>query len=591
MATTNITVDGDKWTITHPDQVEITPGLSAPVPTISIDFQYDEALLLDGQAHGIASLQFEPEIVGQDDFDGFKGQLTLNVMNATSAPISGWLLMMSNDTLLPADPANPTGHPVNYAHIHGLTETSFVPMAGVVSIPQFQSANGAGVGGSLAPAWAYQATGILNPGQPVGISGNTMHNAELPGKDNGFGMHLMLSDPDGSTKAPMIAGLPSSLTATGLSKPFAGVTITDADTLPLEKATFTITDSSGNPTDAHTLTAPASTKLKDTGVGTYTIEAALPASLTTQLHGISFTPAPNSSGSITLKVEDRVGSGSIGLSDTETTTWDVSVTNPGGQIVRDDAEFIIDANGHKWTIVGGQVAMDGVVDANTQQVVCLVYDQGNIWQQNSTKAWWFKNEATPSEPFTKAIPPFPNPPLYVSADQTVLDNENGTIVDQNENVWSIFNDHVYVNGIQDQTTNHVTRIVVNGNEIWHENTIGNWYSKTSPGATWQPEGQNSPIDASALSPMPLIAMVDEGNIVIGSDMVGVGLPSFLAAPGSTALPPPDDIGNAFGEAAAAQPEMPVLSPSGAVTEAADPSFAGMFNGIMMLQPMIGLGES
>ncbi|MGE4048786.1 MAG: glycosyl hydrolase, partial [Acetobacteraceae bacterium] len=59
-------------------------------------------------------------------------------------------------------------------------------------------------------------------------------------------------------------------------------------------------------------------------------------------------------------------------------------------------EAIVDADGNRWTITAaGQVAVNGVVDQTTAQVVTLAYEGGLIYQENADHLWWGK--AQPSD--------------------------------------------------------------------------------------------------------------------------------------------------------------------------------------------------
>jgi hypothetical protein len=58
---------------------------------------------------------------------------------------------------------------------------------------------------------------------------------------------------------------------------------------------------------------------------------------------------------------------------------------------------ITDAGGNKWTITGGgQVAVNGTTDANTQSVTELAYVSGKVWQENANGLWWGKTSPTDS---------------------------------------------------------------------------------------------------------------------------------------------------------------------------------------------------
>lgn len=58
-------------------------------------------------------------------------------------------------------------------------------------------------------------------------------------------------------------------------------------------------------------------------------------------------------------------------------------------------QFIVDASGRTWSIVSGQVAVDGSVDPTTNRVTELAYENGKVWQENADRLWWSK--ATPSD--------------------------------------------------------------------------------------------------------------------------------------------------------------------------------------------------
>lgn len=49
---------------------------------------------------------------------------------------------------------------------------------------------------------------------------------------------------------------------------------------------------------------------------------------------------------------------------------------------------VTDSLGNVWTIMNGQVAENGLVDATTAGVVEMAYVAGDIWQENSAGVWW-----------------------------------------------------------------------------------------------------------------------------------------------------------------------------------------------------------
>jgi hypothetical protein len=159
---------------------------------------------------------------------------------------------------------------------------------------------------------------------------------------------------------------------------------------------------------------------------------------------------------------------------------------------------ITDAAGNKWTITsGGQISVNGVVDAVTAGVIELAYVDGKIWQENSNLDWWGKTSPTASwsptagttvSPLPASIPtPAPTP---ASPNGTTITTASGSpIVDKAGNAWSLVQSassglQIAVNGTVDSTTGHVVLLeTLNGN-IEQENTRGSWYEKSTPSASW-----------------------------------------------------------------------------------------------------------
>ena len=56
---------------------------------------------------------------------------------------------------------------------------------------------------------------------------------------------------------------------------------------------------------------------------------------------------------------------------------------------------IVDSSANTWSILNGQVAVNGVIDPTTANVTELAYVNGKIWQQNSQGSWWAK--ASPAD--------------------------------------------------------------------------------------------------------------------------------------------------------------------------------------------------
>ncbi|MBN8900797.1 MAG: hypothetical protein J0H57_07145 [Rhodospirillales bacterium] len=100
---------------------------------------------------------------------------------------------------------------------------------------------------------------------------------------------------------------------------------------------------------------------------------------------------------------------------------------------------IVDAAGNKWTITsGGQVAVNGVVDATTARVTVLAYEKGLVWQENADKLWWSKSKptdawgpaaGTTTSPIPPTVTPVPTPaPTPVPSGAIVVGSGSDSIV-------------------------------------------------------------------------------------------------------------------------------------------------------------------
>jgi ribosome-associated protein YbcJ (S4-like RNA binding protein) len=497
MSTTEIISSGRTWEVVAPDDVTVAvspPSAAGGNPNLAITLNYDEKALLRGQAHGIDNIEFrlkDPAQNGQYDYNGFKANLMLSFTNKLAVPVSGFVTYLydaqTNNSLDPA-----AVHPTLYAHFHNITNgTSFAPET-VTTSPAFGDPTPTAAPGVI------EATGVLNPGQTISATSVTLHQVELSGHNNNFGMALFVTaDPDFS--APVINGLPTILTLPpstmdlASQKPFTFVSVTDTDQLPIETMTITVKDKVGNPTDAQSLFYGGLGPLPDlpafthTGVGTYTIGAALAGTMTKAIHEIGLTPTPGSAGSITSEVKDGGGH-----TDTET----MAFNTPVGTVVTDSTSSITDSHGVKWSISGGQVTVNGTKDETTGRVVALQEERstGKVWQENADKTWWWKS--APTDSWTQATPTFTLPELPASSDNTVIANDKGALVSNGQNTWSIVNGQVDVNGQIDQTTGQVIRLAYENGHIWQENADQLWWSKAVPSDAW------SPANGTTVSPIP-----------------------------------------------------------------------------------------
>jgi plastocyanin len=144
--------------------------------------------------------------------------------------------------------------------------------------------------------------------------------------------------------APDIAGLPGAESGTDAASlaPFGTTTITDPDTGAATSASITVT-SDGTATDTDGLLS--GNGLTKTGTGTYTLAATSPASLTSELQALNFTPtahqvAPGSSVTTNFGVTVAEGTATSSANTILTTTAQdiicfmagTAVQTPGGEV-------------------------------------------------------------------------------------------------------------------------------------------------------------------------------------------------------------------------------------------------------------------
>jgi hypothetical protein len=199
---------------------------------------------------------------------------------------------------------------------------------------------------------------------------------------------------------------------------------------------------------------------------------------------------------------------------------------------------ITDASGNQWTIAStGQVAVNGVGDTTTANVVQLAYVNGTIWQENSSGLWWGETSPTASWsgtagtstsplPATSTPTPTPTPtsPAPAAAaspnDTMVLAGSTTAITDASGNAWTIAsNGQVAVNGTADTTTANVTELGYVNGTVWQENSNNLWWSKTSPTGSWSPSAgtATSPLPATVtIAPNSSSATVSQSQISVAA---------------------------------------------------------------------------
>lgn len=163
--------------------------------------------------------------------------------------------------------------------------------------------------------------------------------------------------------------------------------------------------------------------------------------------------------------------------------------SPNDTAVTADASTITDALNNTWTLDNGQVAVEGMDDPTTANMIELAYVNGQIWQENANYLWWAKS--SPSDPWSPnygtSVSPLPASTNPVSADNAVATRLGQTITDANHNTWSISGGgQVATNGASDPTTGRVIELAYEQGQVWQENADGLWWAKSQPSDTWLP---------------------------------------------------------------------------------------------------------
>lgn len=181
------------------------------------------------------------------------------------------------------------------------------------------------------------------------------------------------------------------------------------------------------------------------------------------------------------------------------------------------ASKITDGNGNVWSITSaGQIAVNGITDASTANVLEIAYVNGAVWQENSAGLWWSKT--LPTDPWGPAAGTSVSPlPRTASANDTVVISGAATaITDAAGNVWTITSgDQVAVNGVTDTSTANVTEIAYVNGQVWQENANAMWWSKTLPTDQW------GPTLGTPTSPLPAVTVPTPTPVAISVTAAGI----------------------------------------------------------------------
>ena len=86
-----------------------------------------------------------------------------------------------------------------------------------------------------------------------------------------------------------------------------------------------------------------------------------------------------------------------------------------------------------------------------------------------------------------------------SANNTLVTLNGGAIIDASDNLWTLSNGQIQVNGVVDPTTANVIKLAYVNGQVWQENADNLWWAKSSPCDAWSPAYGTpvSPVPASA----------------------------------------------------------------------------------------------
>ena len=201
--------------------------------------------------------------------------------------------------------------------------------------------------------------------------------AKLTSKDTTTS--VLASGPTPTPVPPSIAGTIAGQTVApgNVIDPFSAVTISDTNIGPTDAVLITVTDSTGNPTDGNgTLTGAG---LTETSPGVYTLAAATPATITTELDNLTFHPTgtgtPPTTTSFKLAVTDP-GAVKTAIDTTTTVIDQPTTTGGGGGMVTPNFHIADQTTGHTNDTAGQ--AYTGPVPGLVDDLILLTTDNINV---------------------------------------------------------------------------------------------------------------------------------------------------------------------------------------------------------------------
>lgn len=188
-----------------------------------------------------------------------------------------------------------------------------------------------------------------------------------------------------------------------------------------------------------------------------------------------------------------------------------------------------DASGNIWAIVAGQVAVNGVADPTTANVVELAYVNGQVWQQNTQGLWWSKSApadawdppyGTPVNPVQGTFYVFNEPGNFavVNIGELTASPDNGSGLAP-QSVAKIVTPGISGSGSAITVSTETAKLVVNG-----DSSLVRGATLNLIGAYRTPSEVSGPMENNG-------AMTVSASVVEVGALSGSG--SILAAAGST----------------------------------------------------------
>ena len=162
--------------------------------------------------------------------------------------------------------------------------------------------------------------------------------------------------------------------------------------------------------------------------------------------------------------------------------------------------YLTDATGGLWSLVkhpqkSGQIALNGVVQTNTDTVVQLLYYNHVVYHSNETGKWFSWDGSkwkVSSDPHAGGGPTGPTGPSGPSGPTGPGESADGTEVPPAASIttgysetWKLVNGQITINGVVQPETNSVVRLVYKNDLVYQTNSAGGWWCKARASDPWQ----------------------------------------------------------------------------------------------------------